>query len=172
LYGVGIMATPVQVANTFIARFGANADLSHMKLQKLVFFADGWQVGFSGVPLVNERPQVWRYGPVFKSLYNALTGYGNTPIKTPVVVNPFTRAIPIIEQNGADNDSLLIDWIWNKYGRYSAMDLSRETHATGTPWHTMAQRYNFEVPFSLEIPNEVLQPYFRGLATAEGAIIS
>lgn len=165
------MPTAVQVANTFISRFGANADdLTHMKLQKLVFFADGWQVGFNGVPLIaGERPQVWRYGPVFRSLYNALTGYGNAPIQAPVVVNPFTRAVPIIEQNDTDNDSRLIDWIWNKYGRYSAMDLSRETHAIGTPWHTMAQRYNFAVPFNLEIPNEVLQPYFRGLATAEGA---
>lgn len=169
LRGIGIMATPIQIANTFITRFGENTDLSHMKLQKLVFFADGWQVGFSGVPLVNERPQVWRYGPVFRSLYNALTGYGNTPIKSAVVVNPFTGSAPIVERND-DNDSRLIDWIWNKYGRYSAMDLSRETHALGTPWHTMAERHNFAVPFNLEIPNEVLEPYFRSLASADGAV--
>jgi uncharacterized phage-associated protein len=166
------MATPVEVANSFIARFGGSTDLTHMKLQKLVFFADGWQLGFSNLPLVNERPQVWRYGPVFKSLYNALTGYGNTPIKKPVVLNPFTGATPIIEQNDADNDSRLIDWIWNKYGRYSAMDLSRETHAAGTPWQIMAQRYDFAVPLNLEIPNDVLQQYFRGLAAAEGAAAS
>jgi len=164
------MATPIQVANTFISRYGQTDDLTHMKLQKLVFFADGWKVGFNGESLVNERPQVWRYGPVFRSLYNALTGYGNTPIKSAVVVNPFTGNVPIINHNDQDDDSRLIDWIWDKYGRYSAMELSRDTHAMGTPWHTMAQRYNFNVPFNLEIPNEVIQPYFRGLAAAEGAI--
>ncbi len=164
------MVTPVQVANTFVGRFGDGTELTHMKLQKLVFFADGWQVGFRGSPLVTERPQVWRYGPVFRSLYNILTGYANKPIKAPVVVNPFTGDTPTIVRDNNNDDSRLIDWIWDKYGRYSAMDLSRETHAVGTPWHTMAARFNFSVPFDLEIPNDVIEPYFRGLAAAEGAV--
>lgn len=170
LNGVKMMATPIQVANTFVKRFGEQSELSHMKLQKLVFFADGWKLGLRGCELVAERPQVWRYGPVFKSLYNVLTGYGNTPIRAPVVVNPFTGNAPAIDPDERDDDSRLIDWIWSKYGRYSAMDLSRDTHALGTPWYNMAAKYNFSVPLNLEIPNDVIKSYFRSLAAAEGSV--
>jgi len=164
------MTTPVQVANSFVSRFGSRAELTHMKLQKLVFFADGWKLGLTRLPLVEERPQVWRYGPVFRSLYNILTGRGDSPITAPVVVNPVTGDVPLIAPDAQNEDSRLIDWIWLRYGAFSELDLSRAAHATGTPWHQMAARYDFAVPFNLEIPNDVLETYFRGLAITEGAI--
>ena len=51
--------------------------ISHLKLQKLVFFTHAWRLAVHGVPAVDERPEAWEYGPVFNSLYYRLKGSGH-----------------------------------------------------------------------------------------------
>ena len=63
--------TPLALANTFVARYGATRTLDHMKLQKLAFYTYGWWLAYNPNPILTEAPQVWKYGPVFGSLYNA-----------------------------------------------------------------------------------------------------
>ena len=159
----------IDLANLFLDRFGRESALTHMKLQKLVFFADGWNAGFKGSRLLEEAPEVWRYGPVYHSLYNALSGRGNNAVHGLIKATPFTD--PVINP-GNDDISKLVDWIWGKYGQISAVRLSDMTHAIGTPWHTMAVRHNFKVPFNLQIPDDVMREYFRKLAHEEGLIES
>jgi uncharacterized phage-associated protein len=159
----------IDLANLFVARFGKSNALTHMKLQKLVFFADGWNAGFKGERLLKEAPEVWRYGPVYHSLYNALSGRGNSAVAELIKATPFTD--PVLEK-ASDDVSKLVDWIWGRYGQISAVRLSDMTHANGSPWHTMAVRYNFKVPFHLEIPDDVMQIYFNLLAKEERLIES
>lgn len=157
--------SPIAVANTFVSRYGSVEEITHMKLQKLVFFAHGWFLALKGSPLVNEQPQVWRYGPVFRSLYSRLTGRRNNRIESPVSAGPFNEFEKIPD---TETDSIkLIDWIWDKYGHLTAEMLSNLTHEDGTPWHTMASKYNFSVPPYLDMENELVQEYFSKLAEKE-----
>lgn len=163
------MTMPIQVSNAFIERYGQQSPLTHMKLQKLVFYANGWNLGITRRPLVNERAQVWRYGPVFRSLYDALTGYGNQRIDQPSRLNPFSNEIPTVPRNNTP-DSQIIDWVWQRYGGFSAAALSDQTHAPGTPWRLIAEQHNFAVPFNTDIPDELVEAYFSRLAQTEGII--
>ncbi len=163
------MTTPLQVSNAFVERYGQESFLTHMKLQKLVFYANGWNLGVTNQALVDERPQVWRYGPVFRTLYNAMTGYGNQRIEQPLRSNPFSNEVPTIARDDS-YDSRLIDWIWQRYGGYSALALSDQTHAPGTPWRTIAERHNFAVPFNTDMPDDLVQAYFAQLARDEGIV--
>src|SRR5271170_5786610 len=62
----GMPYTPLQVANTFVIRHGEQSrGLDHMKLQKLDYFVHGWWLAYHQERLLTERPQVWKYGPVF-----------------------------------------------------------------------------------------------------------
>lgn len=158
---------PIVVANSFIERFGTDNNISHMKLQKLVFFANGWQLAVTRKPLVDERSQVWRYGPIFRSLYSRLTGRGNNPIKLPVTIGPFDTVAESIPNNNSDVSNL-INWIWDKYGSISAERLSGMTHEPGTPWYTIAKKHNFSVPAHMEIDDDLVEEYFRGVARTEG----
>src|ERR1700678_4090164 len=69
------------IANEFIrlAR-DSNRPLSPMKVQKLVYFAHGWFLAFTGKPLINEPIEAWQFGPVIPSLYHSLKGYGTKEI--------------------------------------------------------------------------------------------
>src|SRR5271165_2167081 len=82
---------PITVANEFVRQFGGANDIDHLKLQKLTYFTQGWWLAGHGEELLFERPQVWRYGPVFQSMYRILAGKGRAPIRVPVVSNPFAH---------------------------------------------------------------------------------
>jgi len=164
------MITPLKVANTFIDRFGKESDLTHMKLQKLVFFTDGWARAF-GDKFLTEKPQVWRYGPVYRSIYNSLTLYGSQRITEPLKPPPFARtASTTLSQETDPSESALVDWVWKRYGKFDAGQLSSMTHEKGTPWQIMAEKHNYEVPPYLEIEDDIFDSYFEGLARAEGLI--
>lgn len=59
---------PLAFANEFILK-AQPAGVEHMKLQKLVYYSYGWWIAYHEEPILTEPPQVWRYGPVFVSLY-------------------------------------------------------------------------------------------------------
>lgn len=158
--------TPLALANYFVHKHGKNASLDHMKLQKLVYNAYGWWLSHKHEPLTTEDPQVWKYGPVFYSLYHSLKPYGNSQIREPKARTPFEEP-PIVEDEDAKR---FLDWIWERYGHLSAFALSDLTHKEGTPWHRTAKEHNFRVPPGTAIPKDYVRQEFRNLAADEGVV--
>src|SRR5437868_3345513 len=54
-----------------------------MQMQKLVYFAHGWCLALKDAPLITERIEAWRYGPVVRELYGAFRDAGSGPITHP-----------------------------------------------------------------------------------------
>src|SRR5260370_30191125 len=136
---------PMALANNLIKRFGYRRGIDHMKLQKLVYYAHGWWLAYrSPEQLLNEKPEVWRHGPVFSSMYHALKGFGNGPITLPQPDLPL-RPPPDIDEDD-ETVSNLMDWIWVRYGGYSAIQLSNMTHERGTPCQQMAHTHGNRDP--------------------------
>ncbi|MBD8552367.1 Panacea domain-containing protein [Sphingomonas sp. CFBP 8764] len=163
------MVQPVAFANEIINRFGGAGYIDHMKLQKLLYFSNGWWLGLTGAPLLDERPQVWRYGPVFRGVYNSFSRFGSRPIHELAPGNPFFGGAP--ERVPAEQLAQIIptmDWIWGEYGGKSAVQLSDETHAPGTPWQRIAAASNYAVQLNTEIPPAEDWQYFAQLATQRG----
>ena len=161
------MAYPaLKIANELLANHG---EVSPMKLQKLLYYANGWWLAINGQPLLNENPQVWRYGPVYNPLYQIFSRFGHQNIGGPVKGDPFTDA-PEMLGDSAEEQSIrqLLEWIWNEHGSKSAVQLSDETHAIGTPWRQIAEKYNFRVPYDVDISPERDWTYFSGLAEQRG----
>ena len=71
----------ITVANKFIDLATAAGDeCSNMKLQKLVYFADGLHLAFGQGPLVREPFEAWKYGPVVPDLYHKFKNYFAGPV--------------------------------------------------------------------------------------------
>src|SRR5436309_2096397 len=93
---------PMALANNLIRRFGYQRGITHMKLQKLVYYAHGWWLAYRfPEQLLTERPEVWRHGPVFPSMYMALRGFGNRPITFPQPDLPL-RPPPDIDEDDSE----------------------------------------------------------------------
>jgi len=111
-------------------------EMTHMKLQKLVFFMHAWGLALYEESPVSEQPQAWEYGPVFSSLYHILKTHGSAPITDWLVqVNPETRQLePMIPQKEDHQFWQLLESVWERYGGFNAFELSALTHEDDSPW--------------------------------------
>lgn len=65
------MVTALNVANNILKRgFTENIDISPMKLQKLVYLVYKKYYQDTGKLLFGDSFEVWKYGPVFRSIYD------------------------------------------------------------------------------------------------------
>ncbi|EJD6083305.1 DUF4065 domain-containing protein [Providencia rettgeri] len=137
----------VAVANAFIQRAmdGKIPDLTPMKLQKLMFYAQSWSLKIYDEELIDDHFRKWQYGPVIQDLYFKLKDYGANQITRFASVSNsyFDTAkdgdilFEVVEPHIPDSDSkswVLIDKIINVYGSFSAVQLSKMTHLPDTAW--------------------------------------
>ena len=156
---------PLAIGNEFIVLSMVDG-VDHMKLQKLTYFAHGWWLAYNDEPIVSELPQVWKHGPVFKSMYHALSNHGWRPIKT-LQNDNFTSPPPRVD---VDDEAVhaMIKWVWARYCGYRSEYLSEITHKRGTPWEVTAREHEYRVPRNTEIPTPVVKEHFRQLAEEYG----
>jgi uncharacterized phage-associated protein len=164
--GCFLSYSPLAIANTFLTRHRGDRGIEHMKLQKLVYFTHGWWLALNNSSLINEKPQVWTHGPVFKSLYHTLKNFGHIPITEAQTRYP-TEVPETV--SGSNVTPTYIDFVWDKYGHLSSFALSSMTHKTGGAWSKLASEYDYKVPFDLEIPDEYVREEFLRLYNEEYA---
>lgn len=132
------------VANWFLDRAAKDqVPLSPMKLQKLIYFAHGWALAVLGMPLIDEHPEAWDYGPVIPSIYHEFKSFGRDSITKHATRLEFSGsekdgfaaefvAPKIPESEGQINEFL--ERVWQVYGSLSGIQLSNMTHVSGGAW--------------------------------------
>lgn len=97
--------------------------ITPMKLQKLIYFAHGWNYGLYDEPLIADPIQAWRFGPVIPSIYHEFKHVGSGTISdraTDFDLEEFELVEPTIPDD--DTRTLrLIDRVWKTYGRRAAV---------------------------------------------------
>jgi uncharacterized phage-associated protein len=149
----------IGIANEFLRLRADPSWPSQLFVQKLVYIAHGWNLAINNEPLVDEAPQAWDNGPVFRSIWNHIktdwfTGENCT------LVDPKTKqeiSAPITE---AERE--IIHHVWRKYGSLSANELSKMTHQPGTPWF----KAYFEHGRNSSLDNTSIKQHYIDLALA------
>lgn len=144
------MFPALKVANYFLK----NEPVSAMKLQKLLYYANGWSLGLTGKPLLREDIQAWNYGPVIPEVYHEFKFFGSDSI-TRQAENRLGGVS--YEPNFDRGTRRFLDKIWDEYGGIDAMTLSEMTHEPDSPWD-LTPKHHHSV-----IPNEIMEEYFRDL---------
>lgn len=129
-----------------------------MQLLKLVYIAHGWNLAINNRPLVSDRIEAWRYGPVIPNLYHDLKEWGNTPVQELLPV-PVSRA-----GNPSREEKEIVDEVLNAYGDLSGIQLSNLTHASDTPWHKVYFDEGGQYTDHAPIPNHLIKRHFMELA--------
>ena len=101
-------------------------NISNMKLQKLLFYAQSAFLAIKGKTLFNNKILAWQHGPVIKEIYEKYKDKGNQGI-----IEYDEKNLKDISKEDTD---LLID-VYNLFGEYSAWGLRNLTHSE-TPWKT------------------------------------
>ena len=123
------MAYPVaQIANQLLMYSADKGGelMTNMKLQKMLYYQQGFHLAYFGTPLFDEVIQAWMYGPVVPSMYEKYKDCGYNGIE------PDRAMTFIFEQK---NELALFNEVCKVYGAYSAIGLMNMTHDE-TPWKT------------------------------------
>jgi uncharacterized phage-associated protein len=110
------------IANYFLlkAKVDGQELLSNLKVQKLVYYAQGLHLVVFNKPLFNDAIQAWRYGPVVPRLYHELKVNDKGGIPPP---------------DGYNSDKIdketqeFLDEIYQVFGQFSAIRLMQLTHS-------------------------------------------
>ena len=124
----------MQIANVFIDKAinGKIDNLTPMKLQRLMFFAQSWYLRQTGNLLFDDAFARWKYGPVLPAVFQRFKPFGSNKITqkaTDVNGHEF-----IINPSDADEILNFIDEIINEYGSFTGPELSSMTQQQGTAW--------------------------------------
>lgn len=138
------MYTAKDVAEYFISLVDEeNGDfLTNLKIQKLLYYAQGFSLALNRVPLFQEPIVAWNLGPVVEELYEDYKQYGASPVPLPEDFD--------IEKFDGDTKELLNE-VFEVYGQFSPTALVEMTH-NETPWK--------KTPLKSEISHRKLQNYF------------
>lgn len=126
-----------------------------LKLQKLVYLAHGWSLLFLHRPLIRDRIEAWRYGPVVPDLYEEFKKFGGSAI-TELATPPKGENTDTID---AKTKSLL-DSVWNRYRNLSPIQLSMLTHEPGMAWDLVQREGEISPWGGPRIPNELIADEF------------
>lgn len=139
------------VANRFIAIAKERGKyLTPMQVLKLVYLAHAWELGYTGNPLISDRIEAWKYGPVVPALYETIRAYRAAPIPHPVP-SPQNEILSA-EQNA------MIERVYNTYEGMNGVQLSNLTHQKNTPWDMI---YNQGAGDWAEIPDSVIKEFYK-----------
>ena len=143
------MSYPVlNIANKIIACSDASQGeiISNLKLQKLLYYMQGFFIAVFDKKLFENEIEAWQYGPVVREMYEHFKEFGSGAI---------TLAEDAEISNLSQEDNQLFDDVMEEYGQFSAVKLMNMTHEE-LPWKKV-----FNENPQGEISYDLLKEYFK-----------
>lgn len=135
--------------------------MTHLQLQKILYFCHGWFLARERVPLVVGQFEAWREGPVLRSVYNEFKVAGSQPIGVRALRLDMETGRRVVAVAKLSSElAKYVRTIARLYMGYSAYDLSSMTHAVESPWYEVAHATDSRVNLGLLISNEAIEAYF------------
>lgn len=118
----------LEIANFYIQLLSSMPEnqVDNLKLNKLLYYVQGWSLVRLGRPLFSDAIQAWDFGPVEPEVYHTFKCCGKNEIEEPSDTFDESRL-------SGDELELLID-VYQRYGRYTGWALKEMTHEKGGPW--------------------------------------
>lgn len=118
--------------------------ISNMKLQKLLYYEQGYHLAYYGTPLFDEEIEAWQYGPVVPLIYEKYKSFHDQPIL------PEDGEVAI---SGEPYD--LFYNVFAFFNKFSAFGLMEKTH-NEEPWQRTYQKGAYNI-----IPKELIADFFK-----------
>ena len=117
--------------------------MTNLKLQKLLYYTQGFHLAIFDQPIFAEEIKAWQYGPVVEPVYRSYKKYGRNALPESDDFNP-----EIIDVT----DRELIDEVYGVYGKYTGTVLANITHQE-KPW--------MSTELNQTITHDLMRDYFK-----------
>lgn len=140
-----------QIADWFLNAVDRDTgdSITHLKLQKLVYYAQAWALALLGRPLFDEDFQAWAHGPVVPSLWRRFRDQRWNALEPVEAAHEFEPEV----------EHLLRD-VLATYGEHSATALENLTHQE-EPWLRARGGLPPEARSHAVIAKPVMQQFYR-----------
>jgi uncharacterized phage-associated protein len=142
------------IAKYFISRnIKDKRSLSNKKLQKLLYYAQAWNLVLNNKKLFNNDIEAWIHGPAIRSIYTRYKGFGFNNIEDKIDENEFKSL--------SKDEIKVLNAVWDVYGKYDADYLEKLTHSE-EPW--ISTRNNL-LPYegsTRVISTDLMKNYYGG----------
>lgn len=118
--------------------------ISNLKLQKLLYYAQGVYSAITGKPLFDDNLVAWAHGPVVIDVYHEYDRHGACGIA-------YDKDNPPKEQY-TEKEEEILEQVYQHFGQYSAWKLRNMTHEE-RPWKI--------TPRNKIISIDVIRDFFR-----------
>jgi len=145
------MTTSAHTIAKFIVQ-ESKTPVSNLKLQKLLYYIQGWNLGIHGRPVFTEQIQAWIHGPVVPEIFQAYRQYKWTPI--------------IAEPEPVKVDKPISDHviaILGAFGNLTAAQLEAISHQEA-PWIEARKGLDPKSPSRAIITHDSMKRFFGKLA--------
>jgi uncharacterized phage-associated protein len=162
--GVGGLYEARKIANFLLQEFDAHAfDVSNMKINKILYFIQGWGYVLLDRKLIRNHFVAWEYGPVVRSVYDSFKEFEHRPITKPACyLNYETGNLEAVSFKDVDEHCVrLIRKIAPYYIAKSTSELVAMSHSAGGPWDTARKARLGEQHIFQRIPDEHISIYFK-----------
>ena len=137
----------LEVARYFLflaRRVDAGDTFSNLKIQKMLYYAQGYSLALRHKPLFDERIEAWENGPVVREVYREFKHYSNNSIS-------FDELDSFNTDSFKDDKEILdiLILIFNKYGSMGAWKLRNKTHSEDPYLKSYSPNLNNEIPQNL-----------------------
>lgn len=119
--------------------------LTNLKLQKLLYYQQGYHLAVFGTPLFDEDIEAWMYGPVVPCVYDEFSNSGSNAL-------PITTS-NVIRLN--EEEEILFNQVYQAYRDFSAIGLMNRTH-NEQPWQQALPHDRGTI-----ISHESMKSYFK-----------
>lgn len=149
------MMTPVAAVAKFIIQ--ESDRVSNLKLQKLLYYVQGWHLGLKGTPVFGEELEAWVHGPVVPSTFQIYRVFGWRDIEK----EKEAVLAPLLPDHASHIREVL-----RAYGKFSGDQLERLSH-TEDPWMTARKELPSDARSNYLISKSSMREYFAGKARAQ-----
>lgn len=141
------------VANFFlnIVDRDSGSTITPLKLQKILYYAQGYYLAMNKKELFKEDFQAWAHGPANPEIYEKYKSYGFDAID-----EPSENEIPNFDENIVD----FLYHIWNNFGIFDGKYLEDLTHQE-TPWIEARKGYQPGEKCNVIISKESMKKFFQ-----------
>ena len=120
------MATAKDVAEylVWLAEHDDSEPMTNLKVQKLLYYVQGFHLAIDGKPLFNDLIEAWIHGPAVSSVFHQYKTHGSDRIQ---------RTVEVDQLDLTPEQKELINDVYRVYGQFSAGGLRNLTHSE-PPW--------------------------------------
>ena len=128
--------------------------ITHLKLQKLIYYAQGISLALYNKPLYNEKILAWPHGPVVREVYDKYCCWGRETIKIELD-DEKTKILNKIENNREISE--ILNLTYDNFAIYTAWQLRQMTHYDNSPWDITEKTKGLDS----EINQDLIKEYFK-----------